>query len=783
MIVNEPPEPSLQEIRDRNATLDEHAIVAVTDPQGRITYVNDKFCAISKYTREELLGQDHRIINSGHHPNAFFRDMWATLAHHRVWHGEIKNRAKDGSYYWVDTTIKPFLNKQGRTHHYVAIRTDITARKCAEEDARIVRNQLQEVFDHSPAVLYALTLEGGTIVPYMVSENKTRLLGFTVAETLSYEWWLEQVHVDDRALAVASISETLAHGSSHTEYRLRHKNGAFRWVADDRRSVCNALTRSRELFGVWTDISDRKHADDALRASEQRYKALFEQAAVGVVQVDVRTGRYVDVNQRFCEITGRSRRELEQLTMAAITHPDDIDRGMEGMGKIRTGATREFTHEKRYVRNDRSEVWANVTISAMWPPGISPNYFIMVVQDVTAQKQLQEQYWQAQKMEAIGTLAGGIAHDFNNILMAINGYTALSEMILTENPEVRTHLGAVLKAASRATVLVRQILTVSRQQPLKRQPIQLAPVLAEALTLLRATIPSTIEFETAFPKNAPAVLADPTQVHQILMNLGTNAWHAMEGRTGRLKVTLERCVVDTTHAATHARLRPGVYACVTVSDTGSGMDQATLRRIFEPFFTTKPPDDGTGLGLAVVHSIMDSHEGAITVYSQPGEGTVFHLYFPVHGGDATLITAETGPAVRGRGERILFVDDEDLIVDVGHKALTALGYVVEITTQPAAALAMVRADPHRFALVITDQTMPRMTGLVFAGELQQLRPELPIILMTGNNNALKMGSAEAAGVRQILLKPFTIHSLGGAVHAALSPRSPDRNIWGSSPPY
>lgn len=268
------------------------------------------------------------------------------------------------------------------------------------------------------------------------------------------------------------------------------------------------------------------------------------------------------------------------------------------------------------------------------------------------------------------------------------------------------------------------------------------------------------------------------------MNLGTNAWHAMKDRTGCLmKVTLERCVVDATHAAIQAGVRPGVYARLSVSDTGSGMDQATLRRIFEPFFTTKSPGDGTGLGLAVVHGIMDTHEGAITVYSQPGEGTVFHLYFPAHRGEASLAGPEKGPALRGGGERILFIDDEELLVQFGEKALVSLGYNVEIATDPREALARVRADPHHLALVITDHTMPRMTGLALAGELQQLRPELPIILTTGYSQAITEECLAAAGIRQLLLKPFTLHSLAEAVKAALSPKTEAKTIYGTHLTY
>jgi CheY-like chemotaxis protein len=275
--------------------------------------------------------------------------------------------------------------------------------------------------------------------------------------------------------------------------------------------------------------------------------------------------------------------------------------------------------------------------------------------------------------------------------------------------------------------------------------------------------------------DAPTVLADATQIHQILMNLGTNAWHAMKDRNGRLQVKLERCVVDAAHAASQSLLRPGIYARVSVSDTGSGMEPATLQRVFEPFFTTKPPGEGTGLGLAVVHGIMKAHDGAVTVYSQPGEGTIFHLYFPAHAGEATVATVEQGSVPRGQGERILLVDDEEVLVRLGLKTLTALGYEVEVTTQPMDALAMVRADPQRFALVLTDQTMPGMTGFVLASQLLKIRPGLPIILMTGFSASLTSAQVEATGIRQLLLKPMNIHSLGKAVHATLSATPPHKS--------
>jgi nitrogen-specific signal transduction histidine kinase/ActR/RegA family two-component response regulator len=408
----------------------------------------------------------------------------------------------------------------------------------------------------------------------------------------------------------------------------------------------------------------------------------------------------------------------------------------------------------------------------MWSLGETPDYYMAIVQDVTARKKLEEQFRQAQKMEAMGTLAGGIAHDFNNILASINGYTELSQLKLQGNPEVREYLGSVLRAGSRAAALVRQILAFSRREELERTPISLGPIVSESVKLLRATIPATIEFVTDLETETPTVLADATQIHQVLMNLGTNAWHAMKESGGQIEFRLKRCVVDETLAASQPRLRPGLYTTISVRDNGCGMDQATAQRIFEPFFTTKQQGEGTGLGLAVVHGIMESHDGSVAVYSQPGEGTVFHLYFPAHGGEVAAIEIEESKVPTGHGELILFLDDEELLVRLGKKTLTSLGYTVEASMQPEAALALVRSDPSRFALVLTDHTMPGMTGLAFANELRRIRPGLPVVLMTGYSGSLLPERIQEAGVRQVLLKPITLRALGTAVHEILHGQTP-----------
>ncbi|HEX2099042.1 MAG TPA: ATP-binding protein [Candidatus Synoicihabitans sp.] len=314
---------------------------------------------------------------------------------------------------------------------------------------------------------------------------------------------------------------------------------------------------------------------------------------------------------------------------------------------------------------------------------------------------------------------------------------------------------------------MRQILTFSRRQEVSHELISLGPVVQEAVRLLRATIPATVEFTVTLSPDLPPVLADPTEIHQIVMNLGTNAWHAMREKPGRLHLTLEAFQVDPELADTHRQLRVGSYVRLSISDTGHGMDRSTLERIFEPFFTTKDPGEGTGLGLSVVHGIMEAQDGAITVYSEPGQGTTFHLYFPAREASGLTLVQPAHTEVRGRGERILLVDDEAPLARLGEKVLGGLGYVVEPYSSAEGALAAFRADPTRYAAVVTDQTMPGLTGIELAREIIGVRPLTPVILITGYTAALDRRHLQKFGITEVLSKPHTRQSLGAAVHRAL----------------
>ncbi len=375
---------------------------------------------------------------------------------------------------------------------------------------------------------------------------------------------------------------------------------------------------------------------------------------------------------------------------------------------------------------------------------------------------------QAQKMEAIGTLAGGIAHDFNNILSAIFGFTQLAQMREKNNPKLCQDLEQVHNAAIRAKDLVQQILTFSRQGEQERHAIQIHLIVKEAIKLLRASIPSTIDIRGRIPGDCGLVMADTTQLHQVVMNLCTNAYHAMRENGGLLEVTLAPFEIKADTYYDQLSLEPGEYIRLTVRDTGHGIKESLHGTIFEPYFTTKKKGEGTGLGLAVVHGIVTSHKGQITVDSKPGQGATFHVYFPRCDSETDSLPHETSEQILPRGtEHILAVDDEKAITMVLEEMLTGLGYRVTAVNGSVEALEKFKAEPENFDLVITDMTMPDMTGAELTRELLAIRQELPIILTTGFTEKTTREAAMALGIRKFLPKPIAIEELAPVIREAL----------------
>ncbi len=388
-------------------------------------------------------------------------------------------------------------------------------------------------------------------------------------------------------------------------------------------------------------------------------------------------------------------------------------------------------------------------------------------------RKLSRQLQQSQKMEAIGTLAGGIAHDFNNILTVIIGYTELaklhSDSLCKHSPcPAGKELDQVLRAADRAKELVRQILTFSRRQDGEKVPLKLLPILQESLELLRASLPQSIEIKTKITCGNIRLLANAVQLQQILMNLGTNAHHAMRETGGILAVEAE-CIEleEFDEKSKHLLLAPGRYLLLKVCDNGCGMERALLDKIFDPYFTTKPPDQGTGMGLAVVHGIVKSHGGHISVYSEPGKGTSFLIYLPMLEEKGETVSEELPEELRGGDERILVVDDEPQVAEMQARLLASLGYRVIHDSQPLHAMERFRDAPQDFDLIITDMTMPKMNGANLAQEVMRIRPDMPVILCTGFSELVNEDKARSLGIKAFAMKPLARKSIAALIRRVL----------------
>ncbi len=394
-----------------------------------------------------------------------------------------------------------------------------------------------------------------------------------------------------------------------------------------------------------------------------------------------------------------------------------------------------------------------------------------ITQRLQAEKEkriLESRLAQTEKMEAIGTLAGGIAHDFNNILSAVLGYAELAQMEAKRNRDNQKHLAKVIEAGLRARDLVKQILSFSRQHEQERKPVKIIDLLNETMGLIRASLPSTIEIKKSIPPQLPEIYADPTQLHQVIMNLCSNAAQAMRQSGGFLTLSVEHINLDEQEASNHAELESGDYLKLEVPDTGCGMPPDVVDKIFEPFYTTKDEGEGTGMGLSMVHGIIKKHEGFISLNSEPGQGSTFTIFLPVREAHEHDQKTEELDAPLPRGnERILFVDDEEAITEFGKQSLARLGYQVIGLNSSQEALRLLESPPQRFDLLVTDMTMLRLTGLELAKQIHKIAPDLPIILCSGQSQLISSEEWKPAGIKRLLDKPMTMRRLAITVREVL----------------
>ncbi len=530
--------------------------------------------------------------------------------------------------------------------------------------------------------------------------------------------------------------------------------------------------RTRELKAanenLRQEIHQREISEDALRKSEERLTKFMNSATESFFLLDANLN-FITINKRGLEILEKNNEHVIGKNLADIL-PDSRSSGRyeRHLEVIRTGEP--FTIED-FVSPFTSHDFRGILKSFKVGDGLG----VMLI-DTTDSKRLEEQLRQSQKMEAIGSLAGGIAHDFNNILGIIMGYTYLALDDTQQGSRTRGNLEHVLSAAERAKQLVSQILTFSRKSEKKHKPLLLDEIVTEVLKLLRSTLPTTIDIRYQVEGVLNAVLANSTQIHQVVMNICTNAAHAMREKGGVLKITLKEIAVCSDGAEDAAplpslveggQLPSGQFQQLTFSDTGQGMVQKIVNRIFEPYYTTKKPGEGTGLGLAVVHGIVKSHGGDISVSSEPGKGTTFHIFLPVTTAGRTAKKQQTG-TIEGGSERILLVDDEQELANMGKQMLEKFGYQVTSTTASVEALEIFTMKPQTFDLLITDQTMPALTGLQLAKKIRQIKPGIPIVLCTGYSENINEATLKANRIDAFIMKPFQKKDFARVIRDALN---------------
>ena len=576
---------------------------------------------------------------------------------------------------------------------------------------------------------------------------------------------MELIHSEDRESFFRNFNDRLSgkEVSPSYEFRLVNKIKGTRWV--ELYSSRIEYEGTPATHTVFLDVTDRKLAEEALRQSEQKFHLLFDNAPVGYQSLD-ENGCFLDVNQAWLDILGYERHEVIGKWFGDFLPLELVE-----------------VFKERFKKNiQRHDLIPNVEFPLLKKDGSiamvdymarigrdEEGHFIRThcaFMDITESRKLEEQLRQSQKMEAVGTLAGGIAHDFNNILAVILGNTELAAFDIPDSNPAAMSLKAIRQASLRAKDMVQQLLAFSRKSDEKSRPFNMTPIIKESMKMLRSAVPTSVAFKQHLSGDLCNVQGDATQINQIVMNLVTNAAHAMSEEGGLLEVNLENITLQEEKSCFDWVLSPGKYVRLKVRDTGEGIAPAIIERIFEPYYTTKEVGKGTGMGLSVVHGIVKRHGGGIRVESEVEKGTIFEIYFPALE-NAAEEKKEPEGEIKGGSERILFVDDEESLVSLNQQRLERLGYNVKSTTKPMEALEWFRTDPDQFDVIITDMTMPQMTGDRLAAEVLKIRPHLSVIICTGYSERMSAKKAETLGVSKYIEKPIGLRNLASSIREVL----------------
>ena len=728
--------------------------------------VND--IALEWYVDPARRGEFKRLLESQGFVRGFVSEIHRHRTRERVWISENAHGVRDAS---------------GVLRYFEGTVEDVTERMRDQKALRESEEQLRLITAHVPGAVFLVYVRRDGQREYrFLSAGIRDIYGFEAEDLMRTPSLLARYfHPEDQALLEKDRQAILAgQGNLETEFRVVLPDGTIKWISN-RSSAVSSDAEGFLRVGMLLDITDRKAAEAALHASEALWKLALEGAGDGVWDWNLATGEEF-FSRGIKSMFGYDEEDIPNLSaeMDARTHPDDVPQMNADRQAHFDGRAPVYRNEHRIRCKDGRWKWvlSRGMVIARDEDG-RPLRMVGTHTDITDHKQgeaqqraLESQLRESQKMEAIGTLAGGVAHDFNNLLAAILGNLVLAREDVGEQHPAQESLTEINRAAIRARQLVQQILTFSRRQTqeMLRQP--LTPQVEEALGLMRSLLPASIKLNVRLSAASLPVLADATQMQQVLMNLCTNAWQAMEGRPGEITVALREVTLDASQGLQMGGLASGSYACLSVADNGPGMDEATQQRIFEPFFTTKAPGAGTGLGLAVVHGIVKAHRGAIALHSRPGEGARFDVYLPLASGrDAmppAIAEAPAAPVVAPQGKHVVYIDDYEALVFLVGRLLRKQGYRASTFESGEAAMQWLRDHPQeKVDLVVTDQNMPGMSGVDVAREVGQLRPGLRVAIVSGHVNDKLMAEAHSAGVSDVLGKQDSMDALGESIRALL----------------